>query len=53
VARRHFEAFPPSATRLILEWILTAKRPETRERRIARTVELAHDDVRANQPIGR
>lgn len=53
VARRHFEAFPPSATRLILEWILTAKRPETRERRIARTVELAHDDVRANQPGGR
>jgi uncharacterized protein YdeI (YjbR/CyaY-like superfamily) len=52
-ARRHFEAFPPSATRLILEWILTAKRPETRERRIARTVELAHDDVRANQPGGR
>jgi uncharacterized protein YdeI (YjbR/CyaY-like superfamily) len=53
VARRHFEAFPPSAKRLILEWIVTARRPETRERRIARTVELAHDDIRANQPGGR
>lgn len=46
-AARHFAGFPPSTRRLILEWIATAKRPETRQRRIDRTVELAADDVRA------
>ncbi|MFJ4105406.1 YdeI/OmpD-associated family protein [Amycolatopsis japonica] len=50
-ARTHFEKFPPSSKRLILEWILTAKKPETRERRIARTVELAAVNVRANHPV--
>lgn len=49
-ALRNFEAFPPSSKRLILEWIASAKRPETRQRRIAQTVELAHDNVRANHP---
>ena len=55
-ARRHWEAFPPSARRGILEWILSAKRAETRARRIAETVESAAIDVRANQwprPNGR
>ncbi|MGY6655731.1 YdeI/OmpD-associated family protein [Amycolatopsis sp. TRM77291] len=50
-ARTHFERFPPSSKRLILEWILTAKKPETRERRIARTVELAAVNRRANHPV--
>ncbi|KZB86893.1 YdeI/OmpD-associated family protein [Amycolatopsis regifaucium] len=50
-ARTHFEKFPPSSKRLILEWILTAKKPETRERRIARTVELAAVNRRANHPV--
>lgn len=49
-ARVQFEAFPPSSRRLILEWIVTAKKPETRQRRIARTVELAAVGVRANHP---
>ncbi|PRX45014.1 uncharacterized protein YdeI (YjbR/CyaY-like superfamily) [Prauserella shujinwangii] len=49
-ARRHFDAFPPSSRRLILEWIAAAKRPETRQRRIARTAELAARNVRANHP---
>ncbi|WP_312858982.1 YdeI/OmpD-associated family protein [Pseudonocardia xinjiangensis] len=40
-AARHFEAFPRSARRAILEWIARAKRPETRQRRVARTVECA------------
>ena len=31
-ARQHFEAFPRSARRGILEWIVQAKRPETRVR---------------------
>ncbi|WET80850.1 YdeI/OmpD-associated family protein [Amycolatopsis sp. QT-25] len=50
-ARTHFARFPPSSRRLILEWILTAKKPETRERRIARTVELAAVNLRANHPV--
>ncbi|WP_410665886.1 YdeI/OmpD-associated family protein [Amycolatopsis sp. lyj-84] len=50
-AGTHFAKFPPSSKRLILEWILTAKKPETRERRIARTVELAAVNLRANHPV--
>lgn len=49
-ARRHFEAFPPSSKRLILEWIAGAKKPETRTRRIERTVDLAAQNQRANHP---
>ena len=49
-AEAHFTAFPPSAKRLILEWILTARKPETRARRIARTIEQAHHGLRVNQP---
>lgn len=48
-ARRHWDAFPPSTRRGILEWILQAKRPETRAKRIAETARLAEDNVRANQ----
>lgn len=33
-----FEAFPPSCKRECLEWITTAKRPETRERRMTEAV---------------
>jgi uncharacterized protein YdeI (YjbR/CyaY-like superfamily) len=49
-AAAHFAAFPPSSRRLILEWIAKAKRPETRQRRIATTVELARENVRAAHP---
>jgi uncharacterized protein YdeI (YjbR/CyaY-like superfamily) len=49
-ARDHFARFPPSSQRLILEWVASAKRPETRQRRIDRTVELAAVGVRANHP---
>lgn len=52
-ARENFEKFPPSSKRLILEWIATAKKPETRQRRIRQTVELAADNVRANHPRSR
>lgn len=47
-AGTNFAAFPPSSKRLILEWIAGAKKPETRERRIRQTVELAAANVRAN-----
>jgi uncharacterized protein YdeI (YjbR/CyaY-like superfamily) len=48
-ARKHFDAFPRSVKRGILEWIATAKRPETRARRIEETARLAEDNVRAHQ----
>ncbi len=50
VAAAHFAAFPPSSKRLILKWIAKAKRPETRQRRIATTAELARENVRAAHP---
>lgn len=48
-AFRNWENFPPSARRGILEWILNAKRPETRQKRIEETVSLAEKNIRANQ----
>lgn len=48
-AAANFEAFPRSAKRGILEWIVQAKRPETRAKRVAETARLANDNVRANQ----
>ncbi|MFD2080305.1 Uncharacterized conserved protein YdeI, YjbR/CyaY-like superfamily, DUF1801 family [Actinopolymorpha cephalotaxi] len=46
-ARANFQAFAPSSRRLILGWIATAKRPDTRRRRITRTVDLAAVGLRA------
>lgn len=40
-ARAHFDAFAPSVRKAILGWIATAKRPETRARRIEETARLA------------
>lgn len=48
-AAGHFEAFPRSVKRGILEWISTAKTPETRAKRIAETAQLAEENRRANQ----
>lgn len=48
-ARTHWDAFPPSTRRGILEWILNAKRPETRQKRVDETVSLAAKNLRANQ----
>jgi len=49
-ARTTWDGFPPSAKRAILDWISTAKRPETRDRRIAEAVSEAEAGRRANQP---
>lgn len=49
-ARTNFQNFPPSSKRLILEWVATAKRSDTRRRRINRTVDLAAVNIRANHP---
>ena len=46
----YWNHFPRSAKRGILEWILNAKRPETRANRIEETVRLAADNIKANYP---
>ncbi|RPD38078.1 YdeI/OmpD-associated family protein [Chitinophaga barathri] len=46
-ALKHFETFPPSTKRAIFEWIATAKRPETRQKRLEETVEKAAGNIRA------
>jgi uncharacterized protein YdeI (YjbR/CyaY-like superfamily) len=38
-ARKTFEAFPPSHQREYIEWLLEAKRAETREKRLAQAIE--------------
>ena len=48
-ARRQWDGFPRSPKRGILEWIAAAKRPETRQKRVAETAESAARGVRANQ----
>ncbi len=49
-AAGHFNAFPPSVQKFIFQWILMAKRPETREKRIIDTVIKAEKNIRANYP---
>ena len=46
-AREHWDAFPPSARRQLLWWIVQAKRPETRRARVAETAEKAGRGERA------
>jgi uncharacterized protein YdeI (YjbR/CyaY-like superfamily) len=48
-AAEQWEGFPRSARSGILQWILQAKRPETRAARIAETAEKAARGERANQ----
>lgn len=48
-AATNFAAFPPSAKRAILQWIVQAKTPATRAKRIAETARLAQENKRANQ----
>lgn len=48
-ARAAWDNFPRSAKRGILEWIVQAKRPETRTARVGTTVSEAHVGRRANQ----
>jgi uncharacterized protein YdeI (YjbR/CyaY-like superfamily) len=49
IAQQHFDAFPRSVKRGILEWISNAKKPETRTKRIEETARLAAENIRANQ----
>lgn len=48
-ARQNFDVFPPSVKKGILGWISSAKRPETRSKRIEETARLAAENIRANQ----
>ncbi|MGB3616483.1 MAG: YdeI/OmpD-associated family protein [Catalinimonas sp.] len=48
-AAAHWEAFPPSVRRGILEWIQNAKRATTRAKRVEETARLAQRNERANQ----
>lgn len=47
LARVHFDAFPRSARRMILFWIASAKRPETRAKRVEETARLAAQNIRS------
>ena len=49
-ARAAWDGFPRSAKRAILWWVTSAKRAETRERRVRQTVDEAAVGRRANQP---
>ncbi|MEM9969942.1 MAG: YdeI/OmpD-associated family protein [Pseudomonadota bacterium] len=48
-SRGHWDAFPKSVRRGVLEWILNAKRADTRAKRIADVAERAGRNERANQ----
>ena len=55
-ALKHWENFPPSSKKIILYWIHSAKRKETRQSRISESVSKAAKNIRANhyrQPKGR
>ena len=49
IARYNWAPFSRSSRRGMLEWIFNAKRPETRQKRIATTVKLAAQNKKANQ----
>jgi len=48
-ARETWDGFPRSVRRGVLEWIETAKTPETRAKRVAETADRAEKGERANQ----
>jgi len=49
-AFENFKTFSPSSKRIILEWIMNAKKAETRQKRIDETVRLASRNLKANHP---
>ena len=52
-SRSRWDAFPPSTRRAHLEWIVQAKRQETRSRRIDEVARLAQEGKRANEWVPR
>jgi uncharacterized protein YdeI (YjbR/CyaY-like superfamily) len=47
-AHRNFDNFPSSSKKIIYHWVAQAKRPETREKRVAETIAMAKKNLRAN-----
>ena len=47
-ARATFDGFPPSCRREYIEWVVEAKRPETRAKRLAEAVEWMAEGKRRN-----
>lgn len=52
-ARNNFQSFNPSSRKVILLWIKTAKREQTRAKRIKETVRLAAKNLKAAHPEAR
>ncbi len=48
-ALQYFDAFPPSVKKGIYQWVVSAKLPATKSKRIEDTVSLASKNIRANQ----
>jgi uncharacterized protein YdeI (YjbR/CyaY-like superfamily) len=48
-AREQWDAFPPSARKIILGWIAQARRPATRQKRVAEAAQKAARGERAHQ----
>jgi uncharacterized protein YdeI (YjbR/CyaY-like superfamily) len=48
-AQKHFSNFPRSVRKQILWWVASAKREETRKKRVEETITLAVKNIRANQ----
>jgi uncharacterized protein YdeI (YjbR/CyaY-like superfamily) len=46
-AFQNFQSFAPSSRRLIIQWIIDAKKAETRQQRIEKTVALAVQNIKA------
>lgn len=44
---KNFQTFAPSSQRLIIQWITDAKKPETRQQRVEKTVSLAVQNIKA------
>jgi uncharacterized protein YdeI (YjbR/CyaY-like superfamily) len=49
-AREKWDGFPPSARRAMLQWVVEARRPETRAKRIAEIADKASRNERAYPP---
>jgi uncharacterized protein YdeI (YjbR/CyaY-like superfamily) len=47
MAQKNWDSFPPSRRKQIIYWILDAKLPETKNRRIAKAVKLAEKNMRS------
>jgi uncharacterized protein YdeI (YjbR/CyaY-like superfamily) len=45
-AAANFKTFPPSVQKMTFQWILMAKRPETREKRVQETIEKSAKNIR-------